>query len=152
VNAESGEMAELRSCFHQTPEQSDLAGPEWAADQAAKGSAGDQHDGKDAKIAEPRHSTSERIRNVAGAAFVTAEILAQTASLGRIASDAAAAFNVNLPARDVTISAAAEHQEEQENDYVARSIVQDQQREIAHGLEEAGSKARRRETGQHARK
>jgi hypothetical protein len=146
VNAEGRDMAELRPCFHQRPEQSDLAGPEWAADQAAKGTARDEQEGQDAKIAEPQHSTSERIRNMAGAAFVTAEILAQAASLGRIAPDAAAAFNVNLPARDVSISAVVKHQEELQNEYVAEEVVQDQQRELTHGLEEAANAARRRET------
>lgn len=73
----------------------------------------------DAKLAElPHFDLGHSVHNVLGGIVVGAEIVGATMNLGRVTGNALAAFDVNTPVRDKSISEMVEHQDESAAHYV----------------------------------
>jgi hypothetical protein len=68
------------------------------------------------------------LHQIAAEAVVTAEVLGASLNLGPVAGDAGAAVNVNLPARDHSITEMAERQTQQEIDYAGERAAEEAER------------------------
>lgn len=73
----------------------------------------------DAKLAElPHFDLGHAVHNGLGGIVVGVEIMGATMNLGRVTGNALAAFDVNTPVRDHSISEMVEHQDESAAQYV----------------------------------
>jgi len=83
----------------------------------------------DSKLASlPHFDLGSAAHDLLAGTAVTVEVLAAVSSFGRLAGDAAQAVNVNFPIRDHSVAEMAEHQRDQEADYVIKKDAEDQER------------------------